>query len=62
MKDRTKKKNTEDFNFTFKKLQKPICGIKGPLPIVNKYYDYKKRLGLLAKPLVYLRVERLVVF
>ena len=34
MKDRTERE-TEDFNFTFKKLQKPIGDIKGPSSIVN---------------------------
>lgn len=28
-------RKTEDFNYTFKKLQKPVCVIKGPLSIVN---------------------------
>lgn len=42
MKDGNERK-IEGFNFILKKLQNPICGIKGPLPIVNKCYEYKKR-------------------
>lgn len=34
MKDRTERK-TEDFNFTFKMLQKLLVNITGPLSTVN---------------------------
>lgn len=34
-KDKRTERKIEDFNFTFKKIQRPICDTKGPLSIVN---------------------------